>query len=172
MRLRHLPPLMILSVVAACSGGAPPPANNVPPPPSAFARWDVDADQTVTLDEWERRGDEVFTQLDVDASGDLSEGEVEAGYDLFDINGDGVLTRDEVRSSAIDTDGDGVITREEWRGAQMVRAFDANRDGVVSRNEYRERRRRSFARYDRDGSGGLSRSELADGAFGAALFRF
>lgn len=111
-------------------------------------------------------------------------------WERADANGDGVLTRDEVRRmprlarhfDAIDRDRDGVITGGEvraWReslkirgrtvparGAdEMMKIADLNGDGEISRAELARALPRFSPRFDRidaNGDGRLEKIELKD----------
>ncbi len=63
-----------------------------------------------------------------------------------------------------DRNNDGVITRSEWRGTlQDFRDCDWNRDGMLSGNELRlqgeDDDSETFASFDRNGNGVISRGE-------------
>ena len=111
-------------------------------------------------------------------------------WERADANGDGVLTREEVRRmprlarhfDAIDGDRDGVITGGEvraWRESQklrrrtvpdrgvdeILRLADINGDGEITRAELAQGMPRFSARFDRidnNGDGRLAKKELAD----------
>ncbi len=111
-------------------------------------------------------------------------------WERADANGDGVLTREEVRRmprlaryfDAIDGDRDGVITGGEvraWRESQKLRRrtvpargvdeilklADINGDGEITRAELAQGMPRFSARFDRidnNGDGRLAKKELAD----------
>jgi Ca2+-binding EF-hand superfamily protein len=111
-------------------------------------------------------------------------------WERADANGDGVLTREEVRRipriaryfDAIDSDRDGVITGGEvraWRESRKLRGrtlpprgvdeimkmADINGDGELSRAEFAKGLPRFASRFDRidaNGDGRLAKKELAD----------
>ena len=96
--------------------------------------------------------------LDKDGDGRISREEAAGAprltqsFDRIDANGDGFLTRDELRAAhaamrrahwaRIDSDGDGRISRAEAQAgaprlAQNFDAIDADHDGFVTRDELR-----------------------------------
>jgi Ca2+-binding EF-hand superfamily protein len=91
--------------------------------------------------------------------------------EMFDQNGDGSITQDEVnaavaeRFAAADADKDGRVTLDEFKAYRLaemqpmqVRAFqrlDRDGDGKVTRAEFDRVSERMFARFDRDGDGEL-----------------
>jgi len=105
-----------------------------------------------------------------------------SAIDVVDLNGDGVITTDEVtaaRDSAknervelFDTDNDGELSDDERDAARDARReaaielFDADEDGELSREERQDAkaaRRADFeAGFDLDGDSGLSDSEQAN----------
>ena len=147
--------------------------NTTLPPPSAALNWaDADADGDVEEAEWNEAGSEVFASLDTDHGGSISPAELEAGFDSFDHNRDGVIDKGEADIAGLDTDGDGVISRTEWRGDVIQQNLDKDSDGTVSRAEYDAHRRQTFATQDRNGNGRIERTELAPDAKRFALFKF
>jgi hypothetical protein len=144
----------------------------LPPPSAAFGSTDTDADGAVEMAEWNEAGSEVFASLDTDHGGSLSPAELEAGFDSFDHNRDGVIDTGEADIASLDTDGDGVISRTEWRGDIIQQNLDKDSDGSVSRAEYDAHRRQTFATQDRNGNGRIERTELAPDAKRFALFKF
>ena len=107
--------------------------------------------------------DHIFELLDANADGAIDRAEIEARHEArfaaADLDGDGLLTADEMRAAAakraerriagmvsrLDKNGDGAIARDEFaamsggrferRGARMFERFDANGDGQVTREE-------------------------------------
>ncbi|MFC2954023.1 EF-hand domain-containing protein [Marinicaulis aureus] len=101
------------------------------------------------------------------------EGRWSGHWDRMDVNGDGVLTADEMSDkhaqfiADADADGDGAVTkdemkafhetkREEWRAERNP---DKNGDGVVDRTEYVNAAQERFDKMDKDGNGVLSEDE-------------
>lgn len=96
-------------------------------------------------------------------------GGMKAMIERFDVNQDGVITKDEVisvsteRLKAFDKDGDGMLSLDEWTALwtdtmkqQIVRAFqerDPDGDAKVTLDEYTKPFDRMFARMDRDKDG-------------------
>ncbi len=87
----------------------------------------------------------------------------------LDINNDGRISRDEWKGNPaafdrIDKDGDGSLTREELREAARRQAgrldqMDANKDGQISRDEWKGNEER-FKRLDANGDGALTKEEI------------
>ncbi|WP_428409990.1 EF-hand domain-containing protein [Hyphococcus sp.] len=101
------------------------------------------------------------------------EGRWSGHWDRMDVNGDGVLTADEMSEKHAqfiedaDADGDGAVTKEEmkafheakraeWREARNP---DKNGDGVVDKTEYINAAQERFDKMDKDGNGVLSEDE-------------
>jgi len=94
------------------------------------------------------------------------------GMALADLDGDGVITTEEIqarhaeRFQAADSNGDGTLDIDEVRNAMLrqraqrrVEALDTNGDGVISAEEYQAPMRWHLSRMDRDGDGEISRYE-------------
>lgn len=108
-------------------------------------------------------------------------GDMRPGFEEFDADGDGSVTRAEVdafragRFAEVDADGDGSVTREEFtahvvarateRAAEMFERLDADGDGALSRDALEARgpggalEGRIFAMLDADGDGAIAREE-------------
>ncbi|MEX0279574.1 MAG: EF-hand domain-containing protein [Arenibacterium sp.] len=105
-----------------------------------------------------------FDVLDRDGNGEVTleelRGARDARFQASDVNGDGVLSRDEIMS--------GVTKRQMARIDKMIERFDKDGDGSLSLDELPERRRggdraeRMFEHADLDGNGTLSRAELEE----------
>lgn len=109
-----------------------------------------------------------FDAIDANKDGNISQAELQAargtfarggqgrGWQRWDANGDGRLSREEVANAprlsqefdAIDTNSDGMLTIEELQAAHGARG-----PGGAGRG---------FARWDADGDGKLSRAEVAN----------
>lgn len=89
----------------------------------------------------------LFAEIDVDASGEITQAEIAAFRTLA--------------FAALDADGDGTLSLAEMpqRGGQMAGRRDADGDGTLTRAEFTAPAR-VFGRIDRDNSGGLSRAEF------------
>ena len=132
--------------------------------------------------------EEDFAQQDRNGDGVISPSEwfrSRAEFYRLDYNRDGVLTRNEFLGggqrtfssaygprdafSAMDFDRNGVLSPNEWRSSPSdFYRLDYNRDGILNRSEFFGREeamypasggRSTFAQYDRDGDGMISRFE-------------
>jgi Ca2+-binding EF-hand superfamily protein len=96
-------------------------------------------------------------------------------FNAADADHDGLLSRDEMHAAHgkgrhhrnLDTDGDGNYSFEEMQKAhpdltqEQYAAFDADKDGKLTRPELKQGfGREMFSRLDKDGSGGVSLSEM------------
>ncbi len=95
---------------------------------------------------------------------------------LYDLNGDGKVTIDEINGDqarmfgALDLDGDKALSIEEmrrrgrslqlWRTVSMFDLLDVNGDGKISVDEIQGPTKRWFARHDVNKDGILSADEL------------
>jgi Ca2+-binding EF-hand superfamily protein len=98
------------------------------------------------------------------------------GLKRFDRDGNGAVTRDEMRTTAAehfdktDANHDGRLTLDEIQAAQRERAAkhfaekDANKDGKLSRSEVPKMSDEKFARLDQNKDGSLTPDELGSRA--------
>ena len=143
------------------------------PPSAAFAAMDTNADAAVDRSEWHAAGDITHAAMDADADGIVTRAEYSAGFDVFDADGDGVLSPGEVDAAAFDTDGDGVISRAEWEASNGHAMMDVDGDGRVDREEYRAHRTAQFVAFDANNDGRALRApNLAVSSRPFALIRF
>ena len=165
---------MILLLLAACAEPHRGTSATLPPPSAALNWVDADADGAVELEEWNAAGREVFESLDTDHGGSISPAELEAGFDSFDHNRDGVIDKGEADIAGLDTDGDGVISRTEWHDDVIQQSLDKNSDGLISRDEFEAHQRLTFETQDRDGSGEIEWIDISSNAIMGTftLFRF
>lgn len=104
-----------------------------------FFQSDLNGDDVLDRGELPQMVEPLFTRLDVDESGTLSEAEVEAVSPLSMAPGTGMDPRAALPD---DLDRDGAITREEALTAArtLMRHLDANGDGVLRADELALRR--------------------------------
>jgi len=129
-------------------------------------------------------------RLDTNGDGSVDLAEMQAArpdftvekFNAADANHDGLLSRDEMHGARgkgrhhrnLDTDGDGNYSFEEMQEAHpdltqdQYAAFDADKDGKLTRPELKQGfGREMFSRIDKDGSGGVSLSEMQSHRSGA-----
>lgn len=129
-------------------------------------------------------------RLDTNGDGSVDLAEIQAARPGFTVekfkaadgNGDGLLSRDELRAEHgkarqqrnLDTDGDGSFSFEEMQKAHpdltrdQYAAFDGDKDGKLTRTELQQGfGREMFSRIDQDGSGGVSLAEMQSHRSGA-----
>ena len=139
------------------------------------------AGSTLAMAQGPGGGPRGLSQFDEDGDGRVTREEVadvRAGrFASMDVNGDSVLTQDELeagaramiesrmleRFHALDEDGDGAVTEAEFLGAVETRAMprlqrqfsrlDQDGDSAVSRQEFDGFTDRMFARWDQDDDG-------------------
>jgi Ca2+-binding EF-hand superfamily protein len=105
-----------------------------------------------------------FQDLDVDRDGRVSRAEwngSERSFQTYDRNGDGDLTRDEVRQARRNGRGpaDDRLLVDDGDEAGRFDSLDANGDNRISRSEWRDGRE-AFERLDENRDGALTRAEL------------
>lgn len=129
-------------------------------------------------------------RLDTNGDGSVDLAEIQAArpdftaekFNSADGNGDGLLSRAELgavhgkarQQRNLDTDGDGNYSFEEMQKAhpgltqERYAAFDGDKDGKLTGTELKQGfGREMFSRIDRDGSGGVSLSEMQSHRSGA-----
>ena len=127
-----------------------------------------------------KRMSKIMSHLDKDESGtiSLSEFQMPEGRDApdmrMDLNGDGSISRDEVRDAInqhsdkalarfdeADLDGNGVVTSEERRQAAFNR-IDSDADGQISESEMHEARKEMGKRMKRHSKKGKHKTQRHD----------
>ena len=106
-----------------------------------------------------------------------------SGFPNFDRDGNGVVTRDEMRATAVeqfeknDANKDGRVTLDEVQAGEQARhaahfaAKDKDGDGKLSRAEVAEMPDQMFKHLDQNGDGVLTKDELQKGPFGGMAAR-
>ncbi|WP_375203666.1 EF-hand domain-containing protein [Hyphococcus sp.] len=108
-----------------------------------------------------------------EGKGPGGEGRWSGHWDRMDVNGDGVLTADEMSEKHAqfiedaDADGDGAVTKDEMKAFHEAKRAewrekrnpDKNGDGVVDKTEYLNAAQERFDKMDKDGNGVLSEDE-------------
>jgi Ca2+-binding EF-hand superfamily protein len=115
-----------------------------------------------------------FQDLDANRDGRISRAEWTGGersFDVYDRNGDGDLTRDEVRQARRDgrVAADDRLLADDRDDASRFDGLDANGDNRISRGEWRDDRE-AFERLDENRDGLLTRAELTADATAADRF--
>ena len=121
-----------------------------------FVGLDKDGDNKLSRAEVREAAKHVIKQWDADASGRLEEVEfILALFRLWDADGNKKLSATEFRI--------GHILWNHKAKTRPFSAFDKNRNGSVSETEFEAaaRRIKYFQHYDQNGSGRISRGELA-----------
>jgi Ca2+-binding EF-hand superfamily protein len=146
---------------------------------ATFRQLDADRDGQITWYEYSGTTSGQGTRarandLDKNASGAVEGYEWPYNRELFhqlDMNGDSVLTNDEVQNmnratlGQLDRNNNNQIDRNEWPGGFAdFRELDANGDSKVSATEYFERggnwqRRQRFREWDKNGDGIIQSTE-------------
>lgn len=129
-----------------------------------------------------------MTMLDINEESGIDFGEFKMGFDAkrffsdWDRNDNGRIEKDEyvtAHFSLIDLNRDGVITRDEWRSSGRpwleedylpgFDQWDADGDERISRDEFAGRlnTNKVFQRWDADSSGALDKEEVVAGIHGS-----
>lgn len=100
--------------------------------------------------------DSPLERIDRDGDGYISREEIEAyrggRFETWDLNRDGVVSRDEMNQR--------IRERIEEKVGRRFQQLDANGNGRIERNEYSGQKGWSFEDLDRDGDGRVSPDEL------------
>jgi len=129
MNMKRLLPILALALAAAL------PVQAAPPTPAdlddLLLSADIDGDGLVTKEEFLELRAAMFPALDTDASGSVSQSELEA------VLNDRIQRFSSKAFRKIDADGDGAVSQKEWAGGP-ARGFDLadkNKDGVLNEAE-------------------------------------
>lgn len=103
----------------------------------------------------EERGGRMWDKLDADGDGRVALSDLKGKHAerlaKADANGDGYITREEMRAYS-------EARRSEWRAKRFP---DANGDGSVSRSEFEAASKERFDKLDKNGDGKLTEDELS-----------
>ncbi len=171
-RIRQGATVLALLVLVGCA--AEEPREGRAEPTRVMAMADEDQDGVVTLQEWDRRSDDLFSEIDRNRDGQLEPGEMRNIFDILDQDGNSVLDFREAPMVVefADSDGDSLVTRAEFEAADWdANPSDLNDDGRIDRGEFRQARQRTFRRFDDDKDGRLRAKEIDESAR-FTLFRF
>ncbi|MEM7123689.1 MAG: EF-hand domain-containing protein [Pseudomonadota bacterium] len=149
-----------------------------------FNRADIDADGSITMEEWQVTRDTMFTTMDVNADGYVTIEEAQQVraerhgdkmIDKFDTDSDGLVSTDEFMSGEfkglkkferLDADGDGIVTQAEAdegrHGEKLMDKADLNSDGQVTMDEIMTLRAETFTEIDTDGDGFISANDVSE----------
>lgn len=114
---------------------------------SAAQTWDLDKNNSVTCEEWQKYTLELFTEADKDQDGSLTTAEYQgviqndrlfetAGYGFFDTNSDGKLTAQEISGkpnpafTILDKNKDCQIGPNEMVHTRQIQAITKSSDGA------------------------------------------
>ena len=137
----------------------------------AFAQQGAPADREAARAEWRAQADARWAAADKDGNGSLDRVEAEAhnqrlaaNFDKIDANGDGQISRDEMRAMRGKMrQGQRGKHRMQGYMAGLFAGMDDDRNGAISRAELGDKAPRiaeNFAAIDTDGNGELSREEF------------
>ena len=165
--------MLALLVLAGCAAEEERRADGAAPT-RVMAMADENQDGVVTLQEWDRRSDALFSQIDRNQDGQLDAQELRNGFDVLDQDGNEVLDLREAPMAVefADSDGDSLVTRAEFEAADWnANPSDLNDDQQIDRREFRQARERTFRRFDNDKDRRL-RANTIDESARFTLFRF
>ena len=164
---------LVLLVLAGCAADEARRADSAEPT-RVMAMADENQDGVVTMEEWDRRSDALFSQIDRSQDGQLDAQELRNGFDILDQDGNEVLDLREAPMAVefADSDGDSRVTRAEFEAADWnANPSDLNDDRRIDRREFRQARQRTFRRFDDDKDRRL-RANTIDESARFTLFRF
>lgn len=112
----------------------------------------------------------LFARVDTDRDGRITPAEIRpdsgADFDTYDLDGDGLLSRDEVRKQQLlhgrASAGGAMLTPAilEQVTAHAFAYFDVDQDGAITREDYIQRGIRQLLQADFNGDGVVTRDEL------------
>ena len=142
MKIQPFP--LLLALVAPL---APALADQPTPGAVMLQNWDLNADETVTLDEVTQKRSTVFASFDANEDGflDVEEyktfNQARAGH----VKQQGAAGKSQMKKAAAgmglaqnDNDGDGKVSQQEFLGnaAKWIKGLDKNGDGVVTAADF------------------------------------
>ncbi len=138
-------------------------------------RYDANADDRVTREEFDAGQKAWFAKRDKDGDGKLGQGEAPRRFGLRGARPeietlDKVIERGAARFKGLDVNGDNVIeasevaaaetAKSEYRLKKAMHRLDQNRDGTVSPDEFMAQARQRFGNLDLDSDGRITAEDL------------
>ena len=143
---------LAILLLAGCAAGEDSGSHSAEPT-RVMVLADRNQDHVVTLEEWDQRADELYSEIDQGQDGQIDARELQGAFEVFDQDDNGVLDAREAPTviDLADLDGDGFVSRVEFDSADWNEyPIDRNKDGFVNSREFRQGRRESFRSFDDD----------------------